>query len=106
MLSCKCCKPCFKAKSDRTMRDHAKKMRERGTGVPKQKPGRKPTKKIFATLKPRWEKKVQRMAAEYFVANEKDTPAAECDYATSEGELDRASFRMYLDLKDAVETFV
>jgi hypothetical protein len=88
------------------MRDHAKKMRERGTGVPKQKPGRKPTKKIFATLKPRWEKKVQRMAAEYFVANEKDTPAAECDYATSEGELDRASFRMYLDLKDAVETFV
>ena len=106
MLSCKCCKPCFKAKSDRTMRDHAKKMRERGTGVPKQKPGRKPIKKIFATLKVRWEKKVERMAAEYFVANEKDTPAVGCDYPTSEDEVDRASFRMYLDLVDAIETAV
>ena len=106
MLACACCPTPFKTKSDRTMRDHKKKMRESGKKVPKSKPGRKAIKKAIKFVVVPWEDKVTEMATEHYGASIEDSQYLPADVATPEEDVHAGVLFAFHELTEAITKHV
>ena len=117
MLACTCCDPPFHTKSERTMRDHKKKMRDAGKDAPKSKPGRKAIKKEpkfvvervvrkrivdhFEIIEVSWADAVDEMATEHYGKPVDDAQYDPNDLTDEEGFYTGGLYNLF-NLREAI----